>query len=340
MSAAEAIALSGRNILGFAFGFALIYGAVASVNAVADPYAEFFFLTHLRPPRVRTFDDRTDIRYKAALVRQAGREGVDAAIFGSSRVMAIDPQMPDFRAIAPRALNLGVQGARLGIARQFVQYVARRNPHCLAVVGLDFFAFHASPLETSIYLDDVSPFAAWYECLERLGSRQRLRESWEMLHGFPVASRFLPNGRALRARQTAAEVDALLARFIERDWERSPHFRQFHYDPTKLDALREMRRALPRVVFFTNPVTRAYLQGMKNAGLESTHRRWLADLAALGGVIDFSEAEAIVDQPRFFNDVHHYEAEAGAMILQDVAAHLRGEPLRWGRLLTAATIRE
>jgi hypothetical protein len=34
--------------------------------------------------------------------------------------------------------------------------------------------------------------------------------------------------------------------------------------------------------------------------------------------------------------MHHYDNEAGAMILADVAASRRGEPLHYGRLLTAA----
>jgi hypothetical protein len=336
MSAAAAIAAPGRNLATFLLGFVVAYGALASVNAIADPFADFFFLTHWRPPRVRTFDDRTDIRFKSALVRKAGRDGLDAAIVGSSRVMSIDPETPELRALAPRALNLGVQGARLGITRQFVEYVARRNPRCLALVGLDFFAFYESPLEASIFLDESNPLPAWRDCLGRLGSRQQIPGSWEMLHGFPVANQFRASGLAVRARREPAEVDALLARFAEKDWQQSPHFRQFRYDPSKLEVLRALQRRLPRVVFFTNPATRAYYEGMAKARLDATHRRWLADLGEVGGVIDFTGAAAITDDPRLFNDMHHYHTEAGALILRDIAAHLRGEPLRLGRLLAPA----
>jgi hypothetical protein len=67
-----------------------------------------------------------------------------------------------------------------------------------------------------------------------------------------------------------------------------------------------------------------------------SNEEWLADLAALGGVIDLTPARAIIGNAERYYDMHHYDSEAGAMILADVAASLRGEPLHHGRLLTAA----
>lgn len=334
MTRAAAFAPPLRNVAIFLLGYVVACGALAGLNAFADPFADFFFLTHGNPPRVRTFDDLTDIRFKTALVCKAGRDGIDAAIFGSSRVMSIDPATAEFQALAPHGLNLGVQGARLGITRQFIEFVARRNPRCLAVVGLDFFAFQDLPLEKSIYLDDTNPFPAWRECFGHLDSSRMVPESWNMLHGYPVTNELRPNGLAIRARRDPADVDALLARFVAQDWQQWPHFRDFRYDPTKLDVLREIRRLVPRVVFFINPATRQYYAAQDKAGLGPLHRRWLADLAAIGDVIDFSGAAAITDQPRLFHDMHHYDTEAGAMILRDVAAHLRGEPLRYGQVLS------
>ena len=327
------IAVPCRNFALFFAGFAAGFCAFASINALADPYADFFFLTHWRPPRVRSFDDHTDLRFKSALVRKAGRNGLDAAIFGSSRVMAIDPANPEFQSFGPRALNLGVQGARLGTTRQFVEFVARRNPRCLAVVGLDFFAFQDLPLESSPYLDDSDPLPAWRECLGRLGSNRLLPEAWSMLHGYPVANQLCANGQAIRARRSPVEVDALLARFVAEGWRQWPHFRHFRYDPSKLEVLREMQRLLPRVVFFTNPATRQYYEAQAKAELDPDFRRWLADLATIGSVIDFTDSAAITGDPRLFHDMHHYGPEAGDMILRDVTACLRGEPLRFGRLL-------
>jgi len=340
MSLTAAIAVIGGNAAAFLLGFAVAFCALAGINAAADPFADFFFLTHRRPPRIRTFDDRTDIRFKAALVRAAGADGLDAAIFGSSRVMSIDPAAAEFHAPPPRAVNLGVQGARLGTTRQFVEYVARHDPHCVAVVGLDFFAFNEGKMDSSIFLDEANPLPAWRDCLGRLGTNRTVPESWSMLHGARVPNELRANGLAVRSRRAPAEVEATLSRFAETDWRQWQHFRNFHYNPARLEVLRAMQRLLPRVVFFTNPASRPYYEGQAKAGLEPLHRRWLADLGQIGNVIDFSEAQEITGQPRLFHDVHHYDTEAGAMILRDVAAYLQGRPLRYGRLLQAESRRE
>jgi hypothetical protein len=336
MSRAAEIAGLSRNLATFVASFAVAFCALAAINAAADEFADFFFLTHWKPPRVRSFDDRTDVRFKAALVRAAGVDGLDAAIFGSSRVMSIDPATPEFQELAPRALNLGIQGARLGTTRQFLDFVARRDPHCLAVVGLDLFAFNEGALESSIFLDEANPLPAWRDCLGRLGSYRTVAESWDMLHGERVRNALRANGLAIRERRDPAEVEAMLARFAETGWRQWPHFQNFRYDPGKIEVLRAMQRRFPRVVFFTNPASRQFYEGQARAGLAPVHERWLADLGQLGNVIDFSRATEITDQPRRFYDMHHYDTAAGAMILRDVAAYLQGRPLRCGRLLTAA----
>lgn len=314
-----------------------VFGAVIAVNAAADPYADFYFLTGLRLPRVRTLDTFADVKVKSRLVRAAGVNGLDAAIFGSSRVMRIDPAQPDFAARAPRALNLGTQGARLGQVAQFVEFAARRSPNCLPVIGLDFFAFNEGALGSSIYLDDARPRAAWQDAATRLASDRTLPDAWKTLRGLPGSNTLLPSGLAVRRRPDAAAVRAQLERFAARDWQTWQHFRSFRYDAAKIAVLRELRARHPRTLFFVNPVSRWYLEGQIKAGLEPVHAQWLADLAALGGVIDFMHAEAIVGNAGRYYDMHHYDSEAGALILADMAASVRGEPLRHGRLLTAGS---
>lgn len=329
------IARAGVNGSAFLGSFALILVALSAVNLLADPYADFFYLTRWRMPRVRTLDDFTDLRFKTALLDRAGDHWLDAALFGSSRCMRLDPTEPHFASLAPRALNLAVQGARLGITRQFVERFARRNPGALALVGIDFFSFNETPLERSIFLDEQNPFPAWRECFWRLGSYRIVEESLSMRRGLAVSNELRASGLAVRAHPPVDEVRGILASFAEQGWKQWSHFRNFHYDRTKLDVLREIRTRFPRTVFFIPPVSRQFQQGQRNAGLDLQYRAWLDDLAALGGVIDFTDAAEIVDEPRYYLDMHHTDSAAGALMLADLAAFVRGEPLRYGRVLGA-----
>lgn len=316
-----------RGYLGALFATAAaVFLAVVAVNAAGDPFADFYYLTGLGFPRVRTLDTYTDVKLKSRLARDF--VGLDAAIFGSSRVMRIDPA-----GLGQRALNLGTQGARLGQIAQFVAFATRRNPQCIPIVGLDFFAFNEGPPGSSIFLDDTRVLAGWQDAATRLASDRTLPEAWKALRGVPGSNTLLPSGLAVRKRPDPAAVRAQLERFAARDWQTWQHFRNFRYDPAKLGLLRELRARHPRAVLFVNPVSRWYFDGQTKAGLESVHAQWLADLAALGGVVDFTYAEAIVGKADRYYDMHHYDTEAGALILADVAASLRGEPLRFGRLL-------
>lgn len=326
-----------RNAFGFLAGFGVIFLASAGYNAAGDPFADYFFLAGGRLPRVRTIDQFTDLRFKTRLVRQAGRDGLDAAVFGSSRVMRIDPANGGFATVAPRALNLGVQGARLGITTQFVDFVMRRNPRCRPVIALDFFAFNVTGSGFSIYLDEKNPLPAWRDSLTRLGSRATWPETRKVLQGVPASNKLLASGLAIRERPDAKRVHELLTRFAESGWRDWPHFRGFQYDPGKIATLRALRERYPRTIFYVSPVSRWYLEGQALAGLDAVHARWLADLAEVGPVLDFSGATDITGNERLYYDPHHYDTEAGALILSDVAAFVRGEPLRFARVLGSAT---
>ena len=324
-----------RNVSAFLATFFLSLGAFAGLNALGDPYADFYFLFGGRRPNVRTLDRFTDLKFKIRLVREAGRDGLDAAIFGSSRVMRIDPSEPAWTALSPRTLNLGVQGARLGVILEFAEFVARYSPNCRLLIGLDLFAFNESPPGHSIHLDERDWPAAWRAAWQNLGTNRTLPDAWQAWRGVAGSNRLLSNGLAVRARAEAETVHAQLERFAEADWRTWQHFRDFHYDPSKVELLRALKTWHPRAVFFVNPVSRWYRTGQAKAGIEPVQARWLADLATVGSVVDFTEAKEITDDARYYYDMHHYDTAAGALLLRDLAAYLRGEPLRYGHVLGA-----
>ena len=325
-----------RNVFVFAFAFLVAFGFLVGLNALGDPYADFYCLFGGRRPSVRTLDRYTDLKFKIRLVREAGPDGVDAAIFGSSRVMRIDPDEPAWTALAPRTLNLGVQGARLGLILEFVEFVTRSNPHSRPVVGLDLFAFNDAPPGHSIYFDDREWPARWRVAWQNLGNNRALPEAWLAWRGVGGSNRLLGNGLAVRSRPEAGRVRAQLERFAEADWSTWQHFRDFHYDPAKVESLRAFKARFPRTIFFVNPVSRWYRDGQTKAGLGPVEAHWLEDLASVGSVIDFSQAREITEHPDFYYDMHHYDSAAGAMLMRDLAAYVRGEPLRYGRVLGQA----
>jgi hypothetical protein len=326
-----------RNAASFVVAFAFTLLALAGFNAVGDPYADCYFLTGFRQPEVRTLDFYADVKFKSRLVRDLPPGSLGAAIFGSSRVMRIDPAEPTFAQLVPRAVNLGIQGARLGQTVQFVKLVTRRNPECIPVVGLDFFAFNPGASGRSIYLDDARPFPAQREAFLRLASNRTCSEAWKAIRQQPCPTRLLANGLAARARPEAAYVETQLKNFAAQGWATCPNFRDFRYDRTKIEIVRHLRAEHPRTVFFVNPVSRAYREGQLKAGLELDYAEWRADLARVGRILDFSDVEEIVGNPARFYDPHHYDDQAGGMIIRDVAAYLRGEPLRYARLLGSAS---
>lgn len=326
----------GRNVSAFFLAFPLSTALLAGLSAPGDPYADFYFLFGGRRPTVRTLDRSTDLKFKIRLVRDAGRDGVDAAIFGSSRVMRIDPAEPVWTELAPRTLNLGVQGARLGVILQFVELVERRNPRCRPLVGLDFFAFNDFAPGHSVHLDETGWRAGCRDAWRNLGTSRALPEAWLAWRGVPGSNQLLANGFAVRARPPADRVQAQLDRFAEADWRTWQHFRGFRYDASRVELLRGLKTRFPRTIFFVNPVSRWYRAGQAKAGLEAAEKRWLDDLATVGSVVDFSEAKAITDDARFYYDPHHYDSAAGALMMSDLAAYARGGALQFGRVLGAS----
>ena len=67
--------------------------------------------------------------------------------------------------------------------------------------------------------------------------------------------------------------------------------------------------------------------------MEPAHLLWVAELTALGGVIDFSEASVITCTAEYYLDFHHYNSEAGALMMRDIANYLSNRPLLHGRVL-------
>lgn len=314
-------------------GVAVWMAVVIGLNCAADAFADFYFLTGARPPRIATLDDFTDIRFKVRLVQDAGRDGVGAAAFGSSRVMRIDPAGEAFRSISPRALNLAVQGASLPQTLQFVDFVLRRNPQCIPIIGIDLFAFDTRRNGTSIYLDETKRFPAISDALSRLASRDTVPTSWQMLMGKKVSNRLESNGLAVKPPPDPKQLRSDLEAFAATGWKTWPTFRDFHYDPSKIELLTALRARCPQVVYFVNPVSRWYRKGQANAGLQPAHVAWINDLAKVGRVIDFSDDATIIDESTFYLDPHHCNSAAGELVMQDVANFLHQQPLHHGRLL-------
>ncbi len=324
-----------RYLIGFSAVSAFLIAGLLGTNCALDPYADFYFLTGWRMPRIYTLDTLTDVKFKVRLVRAAGRNGVGTAVFGSSRVMRIDPSGAEFKAMGANGLNLGIQGASLGQIIQFVDLVMADNPDCRPLVGLDFYAFEARPSGRSMYLDRVHPWPARGDAMGRLLSKETFATSLAMLRGKRESNDLLPNGQATKPSPNPVKLQAALEDFASRWWRSQPLFRNYTYNPERLEQLRELRARYPKAVFFVNPVSQWYRQGQEQAGLGPVYARWIGDLTSVGGVIDFSDATAITGNAAYYLDAHHYNATAGTLMMQDIAANIEKRPMIYGRVLGA-----
>ena len=203
-----------RYVAGLLSASAIWLLALLGINIGVDPFADFYFLTGRRQPSVYTLDSYADMKFKVGRVREAGLNGVGVAVFGSSRVMRIDPADAAFASGPGCALNLGVQGGNLPQAIQFVDFVLSRNPECTPIVGLDLFAFDTRRNAKSIYLDEAAPSAARIDTLSRLASNETFTTSLAMLRGRKATNSLLPSGLAVKPPPNPVARQAILDGFF------------------------------------------------------------------------------------------------------------------------------
>ncbi len=324
-----------RYLAAFACGTALVLGVIFSINALVDPLADFLFLTGWNPHPINRIDNYCDVKFKAGLLKSLPPGAVDAAVFGSSRTLRVDPDSPGLREFGPRTFNFAVQGARLPTIERFVSMVREKNPGMVAVVALDFFSFGKDDGVPSLYLDPNRRGQAAWDAFVRLLDIRTLKESLAKPNPSP-RHRLVLNGRNIMTlgAEEKQKLPGYLEAFSKKPVSEIPTYKNFDYDPGRIAELQAFREKYGPVVFFLNPESRWYLEPLRRSELWPVYLRWKSDLAELGGVVDFSDAGEITGNMEMYFDEHHYLDNAGRLIMEDVANAHAGRPLKHGKILT------
>jgi len=324
----------GRYLAALALTALLFLACVFLVNAWVDPTADFLFLTGWRPHPICRIDNCADVKFKRGLVRALPGRSIDAAVFGSSRALRIDPDSPGLKEFGGQTYNLAVQGARLPTIQSFLSIAKRNSPGMVAVVALDFFSFGKDDGVPSLYLDPRKKFAACRDAALRLIDIRTLQESLRKVDAVP-RHRLALNGRDIMTRRPE-EIKGLpeyLESFTKKSLSEIRTYDGFEYDPNRIAELSRLREAQAPVVYFLNPESRWYREVIRKSSLWPTYLQWKDDLARLGGVVDFSDAKEITEDMSMYFDEHHYLDNAGKLIMEDVANAYFGRPLVHGKIL-------
>lgn len=318
-----------------ALGTLLVLGGVFAFNAWKDPQADFLFLTGWNPHPIDRIDNYCDAKFKVGLLKALPSGSVDAAVFGSSRTLRIDPDSPGFGEIGKNTFNLAVQGARLPTIKAFVSLARSKNPSMISVVALDFFSFGKDDGVPSLYLDSRRSWQAAWDAVVRLLDIRTLKESL----AFPASSsrhRLMLNGRDIMkiSEEEREKLPGYLENFCRKQLSEIQTYKGFDYDPGRIAELRAFREQCGPMIFFLNPESRWYLEPLRRSELWPVYLKWKSDLKELGGVIDFSETPEITENMEMYFDEHHYLDNAGRLIMEDVANAHAGRPLKHGRILT------
>jgi|GEM_PF-3325368 len=324
---------NGGYLWGFLLGVLAVIGIVFAVNACVDPQADFLFLTGWNPHPINRIDNYVDVKFKIGVLKSLPVNSIDAAVFGSSRTLRINPECAGFREFGPRTYNLAVQGARLCSIEAMLHQARRNSPGMVGIIALDFFSFGKDDGVPLLYLDSRRALQAKWDAVLRLIDVRTLQES--LTKPDPnCRHRLMLNGRNIMNRRPA-EIAALpeyLEKFSKKHLSEVQTYTNFEYDPKRISELRKLRERGP-VLFFLNPESRWYTNVLQKSSLWPTYLRWKEDLAKFGGVVDFSDATEITDDMNMYFDEHHYLDNAGKLIMEDVANAYFGRSLKHGCLL-------
>jgi len=323
-----------KYLSALAFSTALVLAIALFISAWFDPAADFFFLTGWNPHPINRIDNYADVKFKRGLVKSLKAGGIDAAVFGSSRALRIDPDSPGFKEFGDKTFNLAVQGARLPSVESFLSIAKRNSPHMVAVVALDFFSFGKDDGVPAFYLDPRRKFAAYGDVVQRMIDIRSVGEALAKPDPNP-RHRLLLNGRDVMARRPE-EIRGLpgyLESFQKKSLADVRTYDNFEYEPAMISRLQYLRASEAPVIFFINPESRWYRDVLQRSSLWPTYLRWKNDLAGLGGVVDFSGSVEITDDMSMYFDEHHYLDNAGKLIMEDVANAYFGRPLKHGKIL-------
>jgi len=337
---------SRRYLTVMAGGLALAGLSLSAVNLTVDPYAVFPSIHRKDLDPFRRNESRTA---KASRLAAGGWDGL---ILGSSRaVVAFDPGSPHWGERV--VFNGGLKGTNLFEVRRVYDHARRHNRLRRVLLTVDLHAMGAergtsADFDDSLFRTDLDPVDYRLRHLLGWSPTKEARDVWrESRAGGEPGSRVEIDG----FRRFAGGIPRTFDRFVRvlrRDFFVNPEtFRDFTYDPTRLDEVRAVLRGCREdgtaVTVLVPPVHPLMLEGIRLMGLEGAFERMKRDLVAAAAedgpegteVFDATGYGGDLAEPvplegeaefRWFLDASHANAAFGERVLARVLGKAAADP--------------
>jgi hypothetical protein len=319
----------------------LLLLVIAGWNGFFDQYADRCYLTGWCDHILISTKNQSEEKLKAVLLRQLGAGDVDAIVMGSSRATVIDPARPAFVEALGRGVNLALPGARINCLLPVLIATRAQAPDAVILFGLDFYGFSRHAPQSCVFVLPERRVEAALDALQRLFSGAVALENFRMLSGIGSDVQNYAINRQGGRRTLTTYDDARRRNNIKQAIEyyvATPGwYKDFVYDPDLTLRLARAAR-MGKTVFFINPVSIWHHEALQRANLGEAFRLWKQDMARLGDVLDFSETREITGHLQNYTDSNHYTVAVADLIVQDIARHLRGEPLRHAHVIGRASV--
>ena len=299
--------------------FSLVLGLRLIVSALADPFADFYYLTGWHLGHFHSVENLTERKVKRRLLKD--RPVIDIAIFGNSRAAALNPDNSDFAQIGSRALNLSFAGASLSEIQQLLDLSLKKHPRMRPVVVVDYDScFHPiMPDKPGLFISEQRDQDALKDLMARMLALRTLGD-WAraLIANTQLHQTILDNGAVLRSnsdtdRQARTLRDLPVMEFV---------FSQ-PYKTACLDRIRAIHDRAQNSIFVVNPISPTMVRIMAKYGAEQHLEEWRKNLEALVPVIDFSCIDKWHDSD--FVDAHHYNQATAELIMSKIALFLTGK---------------
>lgn len=279
----------------------LFAGAVATFNALVDPYLLFNF------PRIPGFNDRKpggETQERMMKAYEVTRAAPRALILGTSRVdMGLDTRHPVWPAAARPAYNLGIAAASPYTSFRYLQHVSASDKLDLVVLGVDFEYFLVSaPSDPTTATEFESRLSVNRD--GRTNSDRHLQHARDLFQGTlsldalldsidtiranraPDSANVAPSGDLSEASLRADAVElGSWSLFAQRDLR---NIRFFHGRTVNDRGLEDIKAILDlcrqrhtRVILLINPVHADMLETFDLLGLWPAFEEWKRQLVSL-----------------------------------------------------------